>query len=90
MLPCECGNKKSFALPRECEMQAMDPTAHKIGSKRLCDGGDDDYVLIATNGSDGFNLVGPSFFDIRWNRIGGSDRRIGTCAPKPLSDVHRQ
>ena len=48
MLPCECGNKKSFALPRECEMQAMDPTAHKTGSKRLCDGGDDDYVLIAT------------------------------------------
>ena len=48
MLPCECGNKRFFALPRECEMQAMDPTAHKTGSKRLCDGGDDDYVLIAT------------------------------------------
>ena len=40
--------KNFLALPRECEMQATDPTAHKTGSKRLYDGGDDDYVLIAT------------------------------------------
>ena len=41
-------SKKFLALPRECEMQATDPTAHNTGSKRLYDGGDDDYVLIAT------------------------------------------
>ena len=40
--------KNCLALPRECEMQATDPTAHKTGSKLLYDGGDDDSVLIAT------------------------------------------